>query len=171
MDTIEQMKNGDGAMFVGLLSDIAHWKDFCDVLGKDKVGYFPNLNHPQAKYKDTQNTMGAGIGFAIMTWSENQDEAADYLIHYVSGDAPLEFVNQTGALVPNNNIDYSTLGYPVLTEILDYLAENPVEDFVAFVPAAANNDLQSYDELLFNAREITIDEYIEAVQKSLEEAR
>jgi ABC-type glycerol-3-phosphate transport system substrate-binding protein len=171
MEAIDKYKAGKGAFFCGLLSDIAHWKDFCDALGKDKVGYFPNLNHPSAKYKDRQNTMGAGIGWSITSWSNHKDQAAKFVIHYISGDAPLEFVNQTGALVPNNKIDYSTLGYGVLTDILDYLSKNPVEDFVAYVPAAANNDLQSYDQLLFNAKEISVDRYIESVQKSLEANR
>lgn len=167
MDAIDKFKSGQGAIFLGLLSDIAHWKDFCDALGKDNVGYFPNINHPTAKFKDAQNCMGAGIGFSIMTYSKKKDQAALYLKHYVSGEAPKIFVQKTGAIVPNSKIDYSSLGYPVLSEILDHVAKAATPDFVSFVPAAANNDLQAYDQLLFNAKEITIDAYIEAVQKSL----
>jgi ABC-type glycerol-3-phosphate transport system substrate-binding protein len=171
MDAINKFKNEKGAIFCGLLSDIAHWKDFCDAVGKDNIGYFPNINHPDAEYKNRQNTMGAGLGWAIMNWTEHKDAAADYIIHYVSGEAPLEFVNQTGALVPNSQIDYDSLGYPVLSEILDYLQNNAVDDPVAYIPAAANNDLMSYDELLFNAQEISVDEYIKRAQQSLEGAR
>ncbi len=167
MDAIEKFKTGQGAIFLGLLSDIAHWKDFCDALGNDKVGYFPNINHPSAKFKDAQNSSGAGIGFSIMTYSKLKDKAALYLQHYVTGEAPKVFVKKTGAIVPNGNIDYSSLGYPVLTQILTHVAKAGTPDFVAFVPAAANNDLQAYDQLLFNSKEISIEKYIEEVQKSL----
>jgi hypothetical protein len=47
------------------------------------------------------------------------------------------------------------------------VAKAGTPDFVAFVPAAANNDLQAYDQLLFNSKEISIEKYIEEVQKSL----
>jgi raffinose/stachyose/melibiose transport system substrate-binding protein len=171
MDAINKFKNGKGAIFCGLLSDIAHWKDFADALGKDAVGYFPNINHPEAQNKNRQNSMGTGLGWGIMTWSKHKDVAAKYITHYVSGKAPLEFVNQTGALVPNSKIDYDSLGYPLLSEILDYLKNNAVDDPVAFIPAAANNDLMSYDELLFNSQEISVDEYIKRAQESLENAR
>ncbi len=171
MDAIDKFKNGEGAIFLGLLSDIAHWKDFNDALGKDKVGFFPNINHPDAAYSDRLVSMGAGLGLAIMSWTEHTEEAADYIMHYVSGDAPLQFVGQTGAVVPNSKIDYGALGYDLLTEILQYMQTNAVDDFVAYVPAGANNDLQAYDELLFNSQEISVEEYIDFVQASLENNR
>jgi len=144
---------------------------FNDALGKDKVGFFPNINHPDAAYADRLVSMGAGLGLAIMNWTEHTEEAADYIMHYVSGDAPLQFVGQTGAVVPNSKIDYGALGYDLLTDILQYMQTNAVDDFVAYVPAGANNDLQAYDELLFNSQEISVEEYIDFVQASLENNR
>ncbi len=52
MDAIERFKQGQGGFFVGLTSDIAHWKDFGEALGYENIGYFPSINHPDAEYQN-----------------------------------------------------------------------------------------------------------------------
>ncbi|HKL60672.1 MAG TPA: extracellular solute-binding protein, partial [Sphaerochaeta sp.] len=66
MDAANNFAAGKGAMFVGLLSDVCHWKVFNDALGVDGVGYFPTINFPEAKYKDQQVGQPAGIGYSVM---------------------------------------------------------------------------------------------------------
>jgi len=79
VDAINNYSAGKGAMFVGLLSDIGHWKNFDDALGKDNIGYFPVINLPGAKYKDLQVLQPTGIGYSVMSWSKNPAQAAKLL--------------------------------------------------------------------------------------------
>ena len=62
MDAINMFAAGKGAIFCGLLSDIANWKQFSDALGKDNIGYFPSINFTEAKNKDMQSFQPVGIG-------------------------------------------------------------------------------------------------------------
>ncbi len=171
MDSVDQFKAGKGALYLGLISDIAHWKDYADALGKDNIGYFPNINHPGAKYKDRQMNQLAGIGYGIFSYSENIDLAAEYLRAYASGEGPKILVNETGAMVPNVNVDLSSLGYPQLMEILGYLKTNSTPDLKRYITSEVRQKSIDYDSLIFNAHELSVDEYIKKVQAILESSR
>ncbi|MGL1892868.1 MAG: extracellular solute-binding protein [Spirochaetaceae bacterium] len=169
MDAIEKFKEGQGAIFHGLLSDIAHWKDFSDTLGKDNIGYFPNINHPNAKYRDAQIFAGAGISFGIYESCENKDAAALYLKHYSTGEALLLYLKKAGALLPYKDLDYSYTGYPIVYEIMNSINNFSVTGgFGPKLNKKYNNDIISNLELLLNTKEITVDEFLTAMQNSIE---
>ncbi len=121
MEAIDTFAAGKGAFFVGLLSDVAHWKSFGDGIGKSDVGYFPTINLPEIKNKDIQTSQPAGIGYGIFTWSAAPDAAARYL-EFVSAGAGAEiFSGELGALSPAKGMDTSKMGYSALTDINKYL--------------------------------------------------
>ncbi|MGL1892869.1 MAG: extracellular solute-binding protein [Spirochaetaceae bacterium] len=172
MDAIEKFKAGEGAIFHGLLSDIAHWKDFSDALGEENVGYFANVNHPDAKYRDAQVFVGAGISYGIYESSKYKEAAALYLKHYSVGDAPLLYLEKTGALLPNADIDYSKTGYPIVNDIMDDVKKFSV--YGGFGPKLnqqISSDLVPNLGLLLNTDEITVDDFLKEMQKSLENSQ
>jgi raffinose/stachyose/melibiose transport system substrate-binding protein len=169
MDAANNFAAGKGAMFVGLLSDVCHWKVFSDGLGKDNVGYFPTINFPEAKYKDQQSGQPAGIGYSVMKWSKNPAEAMKVIEGYARGEGAATWMGLTGALSPNKNLDIAKLGYPLVGEIL----KRPFNrDFVTLLTNEdANQNFDRYCAQAFVSDEMTLDKFIEAAQKMLENAK
>jgi len=171
MDAIDGFKTGKGAIFCGLTSDIAHWKDFEDALGMGKVGYFPNINHPAAPYRDRQVVQGAGIQWAITKASKNQSLALKYIEAYTRGEGAKLFMEKTGAIVPNNKIDVSTLQYKLLPQVLTLMSTNGVMDYSMNVPVPVYNGWVKAAELFFVSRSISVDEFITLAQKGYDDIR
>lgn len=169
MDAANNFAAGKGAMFVGLLSDVCHWKVFSDGLGKENVGYFPTINFPEAKYTDQQAGQPAGIGYSIMKWSKNPDAAAKVLEGYARGEGAATWMGMTGALAPNKNLDVAKMGYPLVGEIL----KRPFNrDFVTLLTNEdANQNFDRYCAQAFVSNEMTLDKFIEAAQSMLENAK
>ncbi|WP_293908786.1 ABC transporter substrate-binding protein [Sphaerochaeta sp. UBA5836] len=166
MDAANNFAAGKGAMFVGMLSDVCHWKVFNDALGIDAVGYFPTINFPQAKYKDQQVGQPAGIGYSVMKWSKNPEAAMKVVEGYARGEGNAIWMGMTGALSPNKNVDIKSLGYPLVGKIL----EKPfVLDFnTLLLNEDANGNFDRYCAQAFVSNEISIDKFIESAQGMLD---
>lgn len=166
MDAANNFAAGKGAMFVGLLSDVCHWKVFGDALGKDGVGYFPTINFPEAKYKDLQVGQPAGIGYSVMKWSKNQDAAMKVVEGYARGEGNALWMGMTGALSPNKNVDIKSLGYPLVGEIL----KRPFTlDFnTLLLNEDANSNFDRYCTQAFVSKEISLDKFIDSCQGMLD---
>jgi len=166
MDAANNFAAGKGAMFVGLLSDVCHWKVFCDGLGNSNVGYFPTINFPEAKYKDLQVGQPAGIGYSVMKWSKNPEAAMKVVSGYASGEGNAVWMGMTGALSPNKNVDIKSLGYPLVGEIL----QRPFTlDFsTLLLNDDANSNFDRYCTQAFVSNEITLDKFIESCQGMLD---
>lgn len=166
MDAANNFSAGKGAMFVGLLSDVCHWKVFGDALGNANVGYFPTINFPEAKYKDLQVGQPAGIGYSVMKWSKNPDAAAKVIEGYGRGEGNALWMGMTGALSPNKNVDIKSLGYPLVGEIL----KRPFTlDFnTLLLNEDANGNFDRYCTQAFVSGEITLDKFIESCQGMLD---
>lgn len=151
---------GEAAMIPGLLSDIAHWKNFSDALGSDNVGYFPNLHHPDMVRPGAQLLQDAGVLICINKNSRNKEAAYAYLEHLFSLESQKILVEDLGMLSPLKDISLDREKYPVLESIekaLNYTGE----DSERFIPSTRVSDLQyRLDDLLINTREITPDEYL-----------
>lgn len=169
VDSINNFQAGKGAMFVGLLSDIGHWKNFCDSLGKDNVGYFPTINFPEAKNKNIQVLQPCGIGYAVMTWSKNKDKAVKVIEGYARGEGNSIWMGMTGALSPNKNMDINKLGYPLVSQIMN---QTFASDFnTLLLNEDANQNMDRYLAQYFVSKEITKDKFIELFQKMLDNAK
>ena len=169
VDAINNYKAGKGAMFIGLLSDIGHWKDFCDNLGKDNVGYFPTINFSEAKNKNIQVLQPCGIGYAVMEWSKNKDAAAKVIEGYARGEGNAIWMGMTGALSPNKNLDINKLGYPLVGQILK---QTFTSDFnTLLLNEDANQNMDRYLAQYYVSKEITKDKFIASFQKMLDNAK
>lgn len=165
MDAINNFAAGKGAIFCGMLSDVANWKQFSDALGKDNVGYFPTINFPEAKNKDMQSFQPVGIGYGVMTWSKNRAMAVKYAEFYARGEGAQKFVSGTGALSPNTSLDITALGYPVLKDISGYLNKNISEDFLTMFIGSFEDDFIAANQQLLVTGEINADKYVQQMEK------
>ncbi|MBF9017546.1 MULTISPECIES: ABC transporter substrate-binding protein [unclassified Oceanispirochaeta] len=151
---------GEAAMIPGLLSDIAHWKNFSDDLGRSNVGYFPNLHHPDMARPGAQLLQEAGVLICMNKKSENKEAAFRYMEHLFSDRSQRILIEDLGILSPleNNSLDQDK--YPVLNSIqeaLRYTGEDPER----YIPSSYVSDIQyRLDDLLINTQEITPDEYL-----------
>jgi raffinose/stachyose/melibiose transport system substrate-binding protein len=170
MEAIEKFAGGGGGFFLGLLSDIAHWKDFEDGLGKGNVGYFPTVNLPGQSATDSQYLQGVGIGYAIMQWSRNKDIAAEYLKYYGSDGASV-LVEMVGALHPNQAIDLSGIEYPSLEVIMGYI-DNAQDAFNTWIPPAADqNAIGRLSQSWMVAGDLTARQWIDRANEILAQER
>ena len=78
---MDSFAEGKSAMMLGLISDIMNWKLFSDALGKENLGYFPNLIHPDMVSPGAQLLQPAGIMVARNKESHMKEEALDYIRH------------------------------------------------------------------------------------------
>jgi ABC-type glycerol-3-phosphate transport system substrate-binding protein len=164
MDGIDKFASGDGAMFVGLLSDVGNWKIFSDKLGAKNVGYFPAVNFADGKYKDQQVMQGAGIGYGVMKWSKNQKLAADYVKFVTTGEGAKTYAAATGALSPNTAAGGSDDAYPVLKVIQGYL-KTGAKDYIPLFYNGYEDDANRLCDQLFITKEINVSQFINAYQK------
>lgn len=165
MDAIERFKAGEGGFFFGLTSDIAHWKDFGEAFGYENLGYMPSINTPSAPYQDRQSNQGAGIALGIVNDTDYPQEAMDYIYSYVHGEAANLFLSRTGAIVPNKTLPIEN---ETLATIVDYMSNNGVPDFYTQLDAAFGSEMYNYFQLFFLTDEISLNEYIERLQKAYE---
>ncbi|MBN1500544.1 MAG: extracellular solute-binding protein [Spirochaetes bacterium] len=169
VDSINNYKAGKAAMFFGLLSDIGHWKDFCDALGKENIGYFPTINFAEAPNKDTQVLQPCGIGYSVMKWSKNPEAAAKVIAGYASGDGNAIWMGKTGALSPNKNMDINKLGYPLVGQILKQTFATDLTTLLT--NEDANQNMDRYIAQYFVSKEITKEKFIDSFQSMLENAK
>jgi ABC-type glycerol-3-phosphate transport system substrate-binding protein len=164
MDAINEFKSGNGGFFPGLVSDIAHWKDFGEALGYENIGYFSAPVAANAAFPEAQVNQGAGIGFAVTSYSKHLDAATKYVKFMTSGEAGKIFMDATGALVPNSTIpiDASNL---MLNDILKRMNDNAVPDFRNVAPGGMFLDFYNFQTLYFISGEMSEADYIEQVQK------
>lgn len=164
MDSIDKFAAGNGAIFVGLLSDVGNWKAFSDGFGAANVGYFPAINFPDTKYKDQQVMQGAGIGYGVMKWAKNQKLAAAYVKFVSTGEGAKTYAAATGSLSPNTAAGGGASAYPVLKVIQNYLKSGQ-KDYIPLGYNGYEDDANRLCDRAFVTGEISIDDFIAEYQK------
>ena len=120
VDMFDHFSRGDAAHTMGLISDIAHWRDFEDFLGVDNVGVFLPV---QVNDEGSNQIIPAdgGIGFGVAEWTEHPELAIE-LVKYTTDAVPmLIFLEEVGAIVSNTALDTSEIGSPNLDQIVEWL--------------------------------------------------
>ncbi|MDR0657315.1 MAG: extracellular solute-binding protein [Treponema sp.] len=170
MDAIDLFKSGQGGFFIGLNSDIAHWKDFGESLGYNNVGYFPGPIPQGSAFPDAQVNQGAGLGMSVMNYRPNKDAAVKYIKFYTSGKGAKIFLDASGAIVPNTTVPMDT-GNNLLSTVLNEMNVHGGLDYSGFIPAGMSADYDSLNYLFFVSGEISIDSYIRQLQDLIQSYR
>jgi raffinose/stachyose/melibiose transport system substrate-binding protein len=153
MDEYEMFMRGEAANTIGLLSDVAHWKQFEEFLGPENVGVYL---HP-APQGEPRLPVSGGIGYAVNANSANVDLAADLVEVLSAPEQAAVFAVDTGALPANTEVDTSTLSSPTLSTILGML-EGPTAPLAHAVMApTVMEEWHRQSQLLVNG-ETTVDD-------------
>jgi len=124
MDEYESFMRGENGHTIGLISDVAHWKQFDEFLGADKVGVFPMPAPTPASDASGPVRMpfAGGIGYAVTRFSGNQELAIEFAKSLASAANMQVFFESAGAIPANTKVDTSGLDSPSAKTILSLLS-------------------------------------------------
>ena len=106
MDEYEGFMRGETANTIGLISDVAHWKQFDEMLGAENVGAFmmPAPGGAAAKIPAS-----GGIGYAVNKKSANVDLAVEFAKTLAAPEVLQVFFEDAGAVTANTKMDTSSV--------------------------------------------------------------
>ena len=79
VDASRIFRQGEAGIYLGLFSDISHWKEFTDALGPEVLGYFGSVDLPGAEVPSRASVQAAGIAYAVLKSSAVSEAAAAYV--------------------------------------------------------------------------------------------
>jgi ABC-type glycerol-3-phosphate transport system substrate-binding protein len=130
MDEYESFERGENANTIGLISDVAHWKEFDGFLGADKVGAY--IMPPVAGGDGSLKLpLAGGIGYGVTKFSPNKELAIELAKSFAATPNMQVFFESAGAIPSDTKVDTSKVDSPSAKEILGWLANG--------VPIAHNN--------------------------------
>ncbi len=156
MDEFEAFERGDGANVIGLISDVAHWKEFEDFLGADKVGVFRPIAL-EAMDGDLKLPVAGGIGYAVTNWSPNKELAIEFAKSLASQENLAEFFKTAGAIVPDKGFDVASVESPGAATILGWIGCCSASMAHNAIGTAELEDFHRQSQLLLNG-DTTVDE-------------
>ncbi|WP_210528892.1 ABC transporter substrate-binding protein [Rubellimicrobium arenae] len=166
MDEYETFMRGEAANTIGLLSDVAHWKQFEEFLGPDALGVYL---HP-APGGEPRLPVSGGIGYAVNANSANADLAAELVKVLSAPEQAAIFAVDTGALPANTAVDTSALSSPTLTTILGML-DGPTAPLAHAVMApTVMEEWHRQSQLLLNG-ETTVDDALARMEEIRQQAK
>lgn len=161
MDEYEGFMRGETANTIGLISDVAHWKQFDDMLGAENVGVFllPAPGGTAAKLP-----AAGGIGYAVNKKSPNIDLAVEFSKVLASPEVLQVFFHDAGAVTANTKMDTSAVTSPDAKVIFGWLASGTVPMAHANASAAQLEELHRQSQSLLNG-DTTVAEAAAAMDK------
>ncbi len=141
-DAGEVFMRGDAAFFLGLISDVAHWKEFGEMLGPQNLGVMtcpvfqpgPNANKFPA---------GGGFAYAITQWSKHPAEAFEYIAFIASDENAKTFLSDVGSFPANQSYDAGLITDPMAKTIAEWLnAGRGGTDLLGRAPTSVNEALR-----------------------------
>ena len=147
MDEYESFMRGEAAHTVGLLSDVAHWKQFDEFLGAENVGVFafPTPGSDVARLPFT-----GGIGWAVPSTTDQPELAQDLVRILADAERQAIFALDTGALPANTAVDTSGLTSPALVQILGLMSAVPAGMPHSILNPAVLEEWKRQSQLLLN---------------------
>lgn len=160
MDEYEMFMRGEAAHTVGLLSDVAHWKQFDEFLLPENLGAFA---FPTPGAAAANLPFAGGIGWAVTAQSDEQELARDLVQILTDGEREAIWAIDTGALPANAAVDTSGLSSPTLATILQIMQDHPAPMAHAQLNPAVLEEWKRQSQVLLNG-ETSVDEVIAAME-------
>ncbi|MAM08916.1 MAG: ABC transporter substrate-binding protein, partial [Rhizobiaceae bacterium] len=152
----EQFMRSDAANVIGLISDVAHWKQFDEFLGADNLGVFIHPA-PEMAFDKLRMPVSGGIGYGVNKDSEHL-ELAEKLAVTLADPGPIAvFVNDAGVVPASTVVDTSSLSSPSVIEILGYLNDQSAPTAHSSVTAEELTEWHRQSQLLLNG-DTTVEE-------------
>jgi raffinose/stachyose/melibiose transport system substrate-binding protein len=153
MDEYEGFMRGEAANTIGLISDVAHWKQFDEFLGADNDGVFrmpaPTVAADQ-KEGDPKVPISGGIGYGVNKASPNVEAAVEFAKVLASPEPMQIFFNDAGAIASNTKVDTSGISSPAAKTILGWLASAGAPMAHANATAQELEEIHRQSQLLLN---------------------
>lgn len=161
MDEYEGFMRGESGNTIGLISDVAHWKSFDEMLGADTVGAFmmPAPGGAAAKIPAS-----GGIGYAVNKASANADLAVAFAATLAAPEVLQVFFDSAGAVTANVNMDMSGVTSPSAKQIFGWLGSDVAAMAHANASAAQLEELHRQSQSLLNG-EVTVADAAAALDK------
>jgi ABC-type glycerol-3-phosphate transport system substrate-binding protein len=173
MDEYEGFMRGESANTIGLISDVAHWKQFDEFLGADNDGVFPMPSPTVASDKkegEPKFPLSGGIGYGVNKASANADLAVEFAKVLASPELEQIFFNDAGAVAANSKVDTKGVKSPAAIEILKIMATSGAPMAHANATAKELEEIHRLSQLLLNG-ETTVDEAAKRMDEVQAEAR
>lgn len=159
MDEYEMFMRGEGGNTMGLLSNVAHWKQFETEMGVENVGVYPSPSPSIAadkKQGEPGVPVAGGVAYAVNKASKHLDLALA-AAEALAASGPIQtFVNDAGIVPANTTVDLAGLTSPGIKRIMGWLATNGVATAHANSSAAELEEWHRQSQLLLNG-ETTVD--------------
>jgi ABC-type glycerol-3-phosphate transport system substrate-binding protein len=162
MAEYEMFANGGAAHTVGLLSDVAHWKQFEGTLGAGNVGAFA---FPGQAGVPARLPFGGGIGWGIMKDSKNKDLAIKLVRKLVDADRQAIFSVDAGAVPANSLVNTSNFSSPALAELIRAMSSAPGDTPHSMLNPAVLDEWKRQSKLLISG-DISVDMAIRAMESA-----
>ncbi|MDH6268732.1 raffinose/stachyose/melibiose transport system substrate-binding protein [Rhizobium sp. SG_E_25_P2] len=160
MDEYEGFMRGEAANTIGLISDVAHWKQFDEFLGADNDGVYampsPNVASDK-KEGEPKFPLAGGIGYGVNKASANVDLAVEFAKVLASPEPAQIFFNDAGAISSNTKVDTAVIQSPAGISILGMMGSSGAPMAHANATAKELEEIHRLSQLLLNG-ETTVDE-------------
>jgi raffinose/stachyose/melibiose transport system substrate-binding protein len=121
MDEYQSFERSENANTIGLISDVAHWKEFDEFLEPENVGVF--VMPPVAGGDGSLRLpLAGGIGYGVTKFSPNQDLAVALAKSFADTPAMQVFFEAAGAIPSDTAVDTSKVESPSAKVILGALS-------------------------------------------------
>jgi raffinose/stachyose/melibiose transport system substrate-binding protein len=108
------------AFFLGLISDVAHWKEFSKHLGAENVGVMTCPVFQPGPDAD-KFPIGGAFAYAVTRWTKHPREAFDYIAFIGNDDNARTFLTDVGSFPANQSVDRSLFTDPSAKSIAGWL--------------------------------------------------
>lgn len=150
MDSHNNFMAGRAAHTQGLISDVAHWKQYSDFLGANNVGMFKNVVVDREVYDtvaDIPIAAGGGIGWSVAGWTPNPEMAVELVKELTSPDGQLLLFNSAATIIPRTDIDPALISSSQAKQINEWLKNAQMPIFY-ITPTDLNAERQRQASLL-----------------------
>ena len=161
MDEYEGFMRGETANTIGLVSDVAHWKQFDEMMGAENVGAFMM---PAPGGAASKLPASGGIGYAVNKKSPAADLAVEFAKTLAAPEVLQVFFADAGAVTANAKMDTSSVASPGAKVIFGWLASDTVAMAHANATAAQLEELHRQSQMLLNG-EVTVADAAAAMDK------
>ena len=108
--------------FLGLISDVAHWKEFSGHFGAGNVGVMTCPVFQPGPDAD-RFPIGGAFAYAVTRWSKHPKLAFDYIALVASDENARTFLTDVGSFPANQSYDHALITDPTAKVIAGWLSE------------------------------------------------
>jgi raffinose/stachyose/melibiose transport system substrate-binding protein len=169
-DAGDVFMRGDAVFFLGLLSDVAHWKEFGEVIGPENLGVMTCPVFQPGPNAD-KFPVGGGFAYGITQWAQHPDKAWDYVAFIANEENARTFLTEVGSFPANQGYDHSKITDPCAKQIDEWIAAGRGEPDLLSKASTAVNDALRREIQRIMSDQTNVAGAAEAVEKVAAEER